>query len=167
LTYGLTSSPQIVTLTNASAGPITFSHPPSVSSAFSIGAVSCVSSLASYSSCTIAVTFTPGSDPNANYTGTLTINDNAAGGPHRVDLSGTRLQAVPTVTWNTPAAITFGTPLSDTQLNATKSVSIPAHSPIRQPREPYYRWAHRPFPFFLSRGLHSLQHRHKGGQLDG
>jgi sugar lactone lactonase YvrE len=31
-------------------------------------------------------------------------------------------QATPTVTWATPAAITFGTPLSGTQLNATASV---------------------------------------------
>jgi hypothetical protein len=32
-------------------------------------------------------------------------------------------QATPKVTWNTPAAITYGTPLSRAQLNATASVS--------------------------------------------
>ena len=46
-------------------------------------------------------------DPNyaGSGTGTLTVN-----------------QATPTITWATPAAITYGTPLGSTQLNATASV---------------------------------------------
>jgi hypothetical protein len=57
---------------------------------------------------TLSVTFTPTNSTDyttAKATVTLTVN-----------------KATPTVTWPTPAAITYGTPLSATQLNATASV---------------------------------------------
>jgi uncharacterized repeat protein (TIGR03803 family) len=58
---------------------------------------------------TLSVTFTPTNTTNYNtvtQTVTLVVN-----------------QATPTITWNTPAAITYGTVLSATQLNATASVA--------------------------------------------
>ncbi|MBX2966255.1 MAG: gliding motility-associated C-terminal domain-containing protein [Cyclobacteriaceae bacterium] len=58
---------------------------------------------------TYAITVTGGTDNNYSFTyvsGTLTI-----------------VKATPVITWNNPAAITYGTPLSATQLNATASVA--------------------------------------------
>lgn len=46
----------------------------------------CPSTLAASSSCTFNITFTPSA--SGNRTGALTINDNAAGSPHSVSLSG-------------------------------------------------------------------------------
>jgi len=58
---------------------------------------------------TYPITVTGGDDNNYTFSyvsGTLTIT-----------------KATPTVTWNTPASIVYGTPLSATQLNATASVA--------------------------------------------
>ena len=67
---------------------------------------------------TLSVTFTP--TDAANYTTatkTVTI---------------TVLKATPTISWSTPADITYGTALSATQLNAT--ASVPARSSTRRAR---------------------------------
>jgi hypothetical protein len=40
-----------------------------------------------------------------------------------ISLTGTGVQATPTITWATPAAITYGTPLSSTQLNASSTIA--------------------------------------------
>jgi len=40
-----------------------------------------------------------------------------------IKLNGTGTQITPTITWTTPTAITYGTPLSRRQLNATSSVA--------------------------------------------
>lgn len=58
---------------------------------------------------TLSVTFTP--TDTANYTNASTTVQLMVG------------KANPTISWATPAAITFGTPLSLTQLNATANVS--------------------------------------------
>lgn len=58
---------------------------------------------------TLSVTFTPTDTTtynNASATVTITVN-----------------KVTPTITWATPSAITYGTPLSGTQLNATASVA--------------------------------------------
>ena len=58
---------------------------------------------------TLSVTFTPTDTTDyttASATVTLTVN-----------------KATPAITWATPAAITYGTPLSATQLNATSTVA--------------------------------------------
>jgi len=47
----------------------------------------------------------------------------------------------PTLTWAAPAAITYGTALSATQLNATDT--IPAAMYIYRRRERFRAWAHR------------------------
>jgi subtilisin-like proprotein convertase family protein len=60
-----------------------------------------------------------GLDPGGGWT--LFVADLKSGGTNRLtqwglDLTG---QAAPTLTWTNPADLTYGTPLSDTQLNAT------------------------------------------------
>jgi hypothetical protein len=81
----------------------------------------CPATLAPTIGCTISVTFTPsliGSE-----SASLSVADNAPGNPQTVPLSGTGAQISPTVTWATPAAITYGTVLSANQLNATANVA--------------------------------------------
>jgi hypothetical protein len=76
--------------------PGTFAYSPSVGTALSVG------------SQTLSVTFTPTDTTDyttATVTTTLTVN-----------------KAVPTISWAAPAAITYGAPLSATQLNATSNV---------------------------------------------
>jgi hypothetical protein len=58
---------------------------------------------------TLSVTFTPS-------------NSATFGGPISTNVTLQVNQAAPKITWPTPAAITYGTPLSSTQLNATASV---------------------------------------------
>ncbi len=73
-------------------------------------------------SCGIALHFAPLTA--GSITGSLTISSSSAG-PAVVPLAGTATAATPhpvTVTWPTPADITPGTPLSETQLNATAPV---------------------------------------------
>ena len=66
---------------------------------------------------TLSVTFTP--TDAANYTtATATVTINV-------------LKATPTITWATPADITYGTALGATQLNATRA--RPARSSTRRP----------------------------------
>ena len=94
ITYGTTLS---ATQLNATASvPGTFAYSPSLGTELSAG------------SHTISVTFTP--TDTTDYTAvttsvTMTVN-----------------QAVPAVSWTTPAGIVYGTALSATQLNATASV---------------------------------------------
>jgi hypothetical protein len=69
----------------------------------------------------------PLSSPASGATGTHTVTINAqdAVGNQSIPSSITYTvgQAAPTLTWSTPAAITYGTALSATQLNATASVA--------------------------------------------
>jgi len=57
---------------------------------------------------TLTVTFTPSSSNYAPSTASVTLQVN---------------QATPTIAWSNPVAITYGTPLSGTQLNATANVA--------------------------------------------
>jgi len=78
------------------------------------------SSLAIGALCTISITFTPSvAHPESAY---VMITDNAAGSPHNVYLVGPGSVGTPVVNWPTPTPITYGTPLSSTQLNATANV---------------------------------------------
>jgi hypothetical protein len=58
------------------------------------------------------------------FSGSLVSTDNNLNGDtsQSIALDGTSIQATPTIAWATPAAITYGTPLSTTQLNASASV---------------------------------------------
>jgi len=65
---------------------------------------------------------------NAGVNQTLSVNFTPTDGINYNSVNGTSVlitvnKATPTVTWNNPAAITFGTSLSATQLNATASVA--------------------------------------------
>jgi hypothetical protein len=94
ITYGTALSP---TQLNATASvPGTFVYSPAVGSAPSAGID------------TLSVTFTP--TDSADYT------------PITKTVQLVVNQASPAVTWSNPAAITYGTTLSNTQLNATASV---------------------------------------------
>jgi hypothetical protein len=74
--------------------------------------------------CNISVSFEP--TAIGDLTGTVTLTDNALNSSattQSIQLSGTGSLAVPIIQWATPAAITYGTPLSATQLDATSSVA--------------------------------------------
>jgi hypothetical protein len=81
-------------------------------------------SLAPGAECNISISFEP--TAAGDLTGTVTLTDNASNNSaatQSIQLSGTGSPAVPTIEWATPAAITYGTPLSATQLDATSSVA--------------------------------------------
>ena len=120
---GVQSASQTVTLTNtgnATLSGIGISITGTNSADFG-QTNACAATLATDIGCTISVTFTPslvGSE-----SASLSIADNASGSPQTVPLSGTGAQITPTVTWATPAPITYGAALSGTQLNATTGVA--------------------------------------------
>jgi len=94
ITYGTALS---ATQLNASANvPGTFAYNPTAGTVLGAG------------SQTLSVTFTP--TDTTDYTSVTTT------------VGLTVNQATPTVTWSAPAAITYGTPLSSTQLDATANV---------------------------------------------
>ena len=89
------------------------------------GASACTQStmLSPAQGCNLPIDFTPLSAANLSEKVTLTDNAlNQTGAQQSISVSGTG-QAVPTITWKAPAAITYGTALSGTQLNATASVA--------------------------------------------
>lgn len=94
-TVGSTSPSQSLTITNNGSGTVTFG-----SAAISISGANaadfsetagCGSSLAPGASCTVVVSFAP--IALGGRSATLSINDNAAGGPQQVALSGTGVAA--------------------------------------------------------------------------
>jgi hypothetical protein len=82
---GTTSAAQTVTLTNGGTASLKINSI-AMSGDFS-ETTTCPSSLAVKASCKISVKFTP--TVTGTRTGTVTINDNAAGSPHIVSLTGT------------------------------------------------------------------------------
>ena len=97
ITYGTPLSATQLNATASVPGPLVYT--PATGTALSAG------------SQTISVTFTPTDATDyAAVTQTVTLIVN---------------KATPTITWATPAPITYGTPLSATQLNATASVPGP------------------------------------------
>jgi hypothetical protein len=103
---GTTSAAQPVTLSNSGGAPLTINS--ITASGDFAQTTDCSSSLAAGASCTINVTFTP--TATGNRTGTLTINDDAAGNPHTVALSG--MGTAPPDT--TPPTITITAPTNTT-----------------------------------------------------
>jgi hypothetical protein len=101
ITYGTAlSATQLNATSNVAAG--TFSYSPASGTTPSAGTQ------------TLTATFTP----------TDTANYNTATGTVSLVVG----KATPTITWSTPAAITYGTALSATQLNATSNVAAGAFS---------------------------------------
>jgi hypothetical protein len=107
-----TSSSQSVTLTNNGTGTLLISSLTiSGNFAFATTATSCPYTggmIAEGNTCTIDVTFTP--TAAGTFTGTVTINDNAAGSPQTVTLSGTGA-APPSITksFGAPTVLVGGT----------------------------------------------------------
>jgi len=94
ITYG---TPLSNTQLNAKASvPGTFTYNPAAGAVLNAGEN------------TLSVTFTP-----TDYTDYATVTTSVS-----ININ----QAIPTITWSKPAAITYGTPLSNTQLDATASV---------------------------------------------
>ncbi|MBL8208374.1 MAG: hypothetical protein JNM09_29350, partial [Blastocatellia bacterium] len=63
-----------------------------------------------------------GTVPAGNYTVKIRATDDC-GAPTEASFSLGIVKATPTITWNNPANITYGTALSDTQLNATANTA--------------------------------------------
>jgi hypothetical protein len=137
-------SPQTVTVENAGNATLSFpilsmGNNPSIGANFTLnssGASACpvliagsstAGTLAAGASCQLPISFTPMAATALSGSLVLTDNNLNAAAPgyavQNISLSGTGMQATPTITWTTPAAITYGTPLSATQLNATASVA--------------------------------------------
>jgi len=137
-------SPQGVTVENIGNAALNFTIPstgnnPSIGVNFTLnssGASACpllntdsstVGALAAGASCLLPISFTP--TAAGALTGSLALTDNnlSAAAPgyavQNISLSGTGTQATPTITWTTPAAITYGTQLSGVELNATSTVA--------------------------------------------
>jgi hypothetical protein len=116
----MTSTAQIVTLTNTGTGPLTI-NTIAASGDFaetSTGATACPISpatLAAGANCKISVTFTP--TALGARAGTLTITDNAAGNPHTVPLTGTGTNTPDftiTATAPAPSPVKAGSPATFT-----------------------------------------------------
>jgi kumamolisin len=144
--YGATStdSPQTVTIENTGNAALSFPVPstgnnPGITANFTLnssGASACpllsaasstAGTLAPGASCLLPISFTPAAEGALSGSLALTDNNLNAAGPgyalQSITLSGTGIQATPTITWTTPAAITYGTALSATQLNASSTVT--------------------------------------------
>jgi len=139
-----TDSPQTVTVENVGNAALSFPVPstgnnPSIAANFTLsssGSSACpqlnagsstAGTLAAGASCLLPISFTPTAAGALSGSLVLTDNNLNAAAPgyamQTITLSGTGTQATPTITWATPAAITYGTPLSAIQLNATASVA--------------------------------------------
>jgi sugar lactone lactonase YvrE len=137
-------SPQTVTVENIGNAALTFPIPasgnnPGIAANFTLnssGTSACplVSSgsstagtLAADASCQLPISFAPAAAGALNGSLALTDNNLNAAAPgyavQSIALSGTGTQATPTITWPTPAPITYGTPLSATQLDASSTVA--------------------------------------------
>ena len=134
-------SPQTVTVLNAGNAALTLMPPPPgagpvISSGFvlnnGVPAACPVSSsasktLAAGASCQLSVSFVP--NAVRAFSGSLLLTDNnlyPANPPfaaQRIALSGTGTRITPTITWIASAPITYGTPLSTKQLNASSTVA--------------------------------------------
>jgi len=139
-----TDSPQTTTIENVGNAALSFpassvGSNPSIAADFTLdssGTSACplISAdsatpgvLAAGASCQLPISFFPTKAGALSGSLVLTDNDLNASAPvftaQSIMLSGTGTQATPTITWASPAAITYGTPLSATQLNATSTVA--------------------------------------------
>jgi len=139
---GASSSAQSVTIANTGNASLTIPPPatgtnPSIAAGFrydnastcpQLSISSSGGTLAPGASCTLAIDFVPTTGGSTSSSLVLTDNSLNAAAPNytqqTIRLSGTGAGAtIATITWATPAAITYGTVLSATQLNASSSVA--------------------------------------------
>jgi len=122
-----TSQTRFITLSNTGTAPLAIS-PVAISSrpngGFTIMSDDCSGrSVAVNSACGVTVRFQP-STPPQSYTGTLSFNDNAAGSPQTVSLSGSgSTSSGPALSLN-PSSVTFDNTPMGTTYNAYKAVQI-------------------------------------------
>jgi hypothetical protein len=137
-------SPQTVTVENVGNAALSFpvastGNNPSIGTNFTLnssGALACplvgagsstAGTLAAGASCQLPISFTPTALGALSGSLVLTDNNLNATAPgyavQSIKLNGTGTQITPTITWATPAAITYGTPLSRRQLNATSTTA--------------------------------------------
>lgn len=132
-------SPKTLTVQNVGNVALTFPAPssgtnPAIPASFALNSAttcpqtrsaSAAGLLSPAASCTLALSFIPAGAGTITGSAVLTDNTANASGPgyatQTAALSGTASQSVATITWNTPADITYGTALDSTQLSATAS----------------------------------------------
>ena len=137
-------SPQTVTVLNAGNAALTFMPPPpgagpiispgfylnnGVSSACPVSGNGppASKSIAAGASCQLSISFAP--TAIRAFSGSLLLTDNSLypANPNyvtqHIKLSGTGTRITPSIIWTTPAPITYGTPLSAKQLNASSTVA--------------------------------------------
>ncbi len=101
-TVGITSASQQVTLSNTGTATLNLSSiAVGVSNGSATQTNNCGTSVAAGGSCTVAISWTPGS--TGNMTGSLTFTDNAANSPQVVSLSGVGVS--PSVSFSPPKLI--------------------------------------------------------------
>jgi len=115
-TTGITSAPQIVTLTNSQTVALNISGVgfTGANSGDFAQTNTCGSSLAAAQACTISVTFTP--TATGARTATLNVTDDAGNSPQSVSLSGTGINPTPILVI-TPSSINFGNQVVGTTSN--------------------------------------------------
>jgi len=138
------SSPELAYLENIGNAPLSFpipttgDNPNMLDNDFTVASggsndcpltaagASLAGTLAAGASCQFPIGFSPLS--TGSLTGSLVLTDNSLGlaGPtfatQTIAMAGTGAPDAPVITWATPAAITYGTPLSATQLDATAPI---------------------------------------------
>jgi hypothetical protein len=121
-----TSSTKTITLTNHLTTTLTVSSVAvsGVSGPFAVASNGCSAGVAAGGSCTVAVTFSPGSTGSA--TGTLTFTDNAVTNPQTVSLSGTGIAPVTlSVTTLSFSATVVGNTSAAKTVTLTNNQAIP------------------------------------------
>jgi hypothetical protein len=121
-TVGTTSAAKSISLTNSGNAALGISSIATTGSGFA-SSHNCAATLAAAASCTINVTFAPGSA--AVSTGAVTITSTATGSPHSVGLGGTGTAPTPTTPIVTlaPVAVDFGMVTLNTP-STTRAVSL-------------------------------------------
>jgi len=118
---GTTTAAKTVTLTNNESSTLSFAFAASGNYAISSTGTTCGASLASKSTCNIAVTFTPTADGATN--GAVSITDNTAFSPQLLALSGTGSGGSVAPLTFTPATLSYGTQVVGTT-SAAKTVTV-------------------------------------------
>jgi lysophospholipase L1-like esterase len=119
---GSTAAAQVVTLTNNGPTSLEISGV-GIAGAGAAGFLetnTCGAQVAANSSCAFAVSFKPASA--TGYSATLSVFDSGGNSPQAIALNGTGVPIMPVIFWREPGAISYGTALSTTQLDATANV---------------------------------------------
>src|SRR5207249_4233836 len=107
-TVGTTSAAKVSTLTNSGSATLAISSI-AISGDYALGGLgTCVTSLATGSSCTISVTFKP--TATGTRTGSVTITDSATGSPQKISLTGSGVSSGTStpVASLSPTSLAFG-----------------------------------------------------------